>query len=125
MIESYPPVSGPDSLGQVLVVDDEPAILRALGHSISRLGYQAVCASDPAKAVTLLSLRRFDAVVTDLRLPMPSGGVFAAHIAILAPGVPLIVVTGVEDLAEVWRLLGDSSVEAIIPKAAMKDGIGR
>jgi HD-GYP domain-containing protein (c-di-GMP phosphodiesterase class II) len=72
-----------------------------------------------------MSLRRFDAIVADLRLPMPSGGVFAAHIAILAPGVPLIVVTGVEDLGEIWTLLGDSKVEAVIPKRAVKDGIGR
>jgi hypothetical protein len=42
-IESYPPVSGPLSLGQVLVVDDEPALLRALGQAIGHLGYKAVC----------------------------------------------------------------------------------
>jgi putative nucleotidyltransferase with HDIG domain len=125
MIESYPPVSGPLSLGQVLVVDDEPAMLRALGQAVSRLGYQAVCVTDPLKAVTLLSLRRFDAVITDLRLPMPSGGVFPAHVAILAPGVPLIVVTGVQDLGEIWDLLGESKVEAVIPKSAAKEGIAR
>jgi putative nucleotidyltransferase with HDIG domain len=123
MIESYPPISGAPCLGQVLVVDDEPAMVRALGQAISRHGYQAVCIVDPSNAATLLSLRRFDAVVTDLRLPMPSGGVFAAHAAILAPGVPIIVVTGVDDLREVWELLGQSRVEAVIPKSAAKDGL--
>ncbi len=125
MIESYPPVSGPVSLGQVLVVDDEPAMLRALGQAIGQLGYEAVCASDPLKAVTLLSLRRFDAVISDLRLAMPSGGVFAAHVALLAPGVPLIVVTGVDDLRQVWDLLGETRVEAIIPKSDARTGIAR
>lgn len=125
MIESFAPVSGPPCRGHVLLVDDEPEFVRAMGRLISQLGYQAVCATETSQAVTLLSLRRFDAVVTDLRLPMPSGGVFATHVAILSPGVPLIVVTGVENLREVWDLLGETSVEAVVPKTATNGAIAQ
>lgn len=106
----------------MLLVDDEPDVVRAVAHVLSRLGYETVCATETSQAFTLLSLRRFDAVVTDLRLPMPSGEVFAA---ILAPEVPLIVITGAEDLREVSGLLSDTKVEAIIPKAAMNDCLAK
>jgi response regulator RpfG family c-di-GMP phosphodiesterase len=125
MIESFAPVAGSRCGGHVLVVDDEPDVLRALARILTRLGYQAVCATETSQALTLLSLRRFDAVITDLRLPMPSGGVFATHVAVLMPGVPLIVLTGVQDLREVWDLVGAARVEAVIPKPATSDAIGQ
>lgn len=119
MIESFAPSPGSSSCGRVLVVDDETAIVRAMCRLLGDVGYQTVCATEASQALALLSLRRFDAVVTDLRLPMPAGGVFAAHVAVLMPSIPLIVVTGTDDLREVWALLGESRVEAVIPKAAL------
>jgi len=119
MIESSAPGASPDSQGHVLVVDDEECVMRTLGRLVSRLGYRTVGTTKTSEALTLLSLRRFDAIISDLRLPMPTGGVFARHAPSLAPGVPLIVVTGAGDLAEVWDLLGEARVEAVIPKTAV------
>ncbi|HEY3820111.1 MAG TPA: HD domain-containing phosphohydrolase [Polyangiaceae bacterium] len=125
MIESFPPEATSPCVGQVLLVDDESMVVRALGPLISKLGYQTICATETSQALTLLSLRRFDAIVTDLSLPMASGGVFATHVAALVPGVPLIVITGLTDLHEVAELLGDTKVDAIIPKPARNGSIAR
>ena len=104
-------------------MDDEREVLLAIAHLINRFGYETVCTTETSQALMLLSLRRFDAIVTDLRLSMPSGGVFASQAAILAPDVPLIVVTGAGDLQEISDLLGDTRVEAILPKATLNGGL--
>ncbi len=119
MIESFAPAAGSATRGRVLIVDDEPSPLRAMGRLVGQVGFQTVCSTETSQALTLLSLRRFDAVVADLRLPMPSGGVFATHVATITPDVPLIVVTGAADFSEIWGMLGGSRVEAIIPKWAV------
>jgi putative nucleotidyltransferase with HDIG domain len=124
LIESYHPPGMP-CRGQLLVVDHEPDAVRAIAHIVNGLGYEAVCTTETSQALTLLSLRRFDAVVSGLRLPMPSGGVFAAHVAILAPEVPLIVVTGAGDLQEVSDLLSGSKVEAVIPKSDLNGALAK
>jgi response regulator RpfG family c-di-GMP phosphodiesterase len=119
MIESFALADGAPSRGRVLVVDDEPELLRAMSRLLGKAGYQTIGTTETLQALALLSLRRFDAVVTDLRLPMPSGGVFASHVAELTPETPVVVVTGANDLYEVWDLLDGSRVDAVIPKTAM------
>jgi len=43
---------------------------------------------------------------------MPSGGIFAAHVTVLTPDVPVIVATGAGDLHEIAHLLIDSKFES-------------
>ncbi len=60
--------------GRVLIVDDEPIILRAVSRALAR-SHEVVTASDGAEAIELL--RRdsfaFDAVMTDVQMPRASG----------------------------------------------------
>ena len=58
---------------RVLVVDDEPQILRGLGASLRAAGYQVESAANGREALDAAALRPPDAVVLDLRLPDLSG----------------------------------------------------
>jgi two-component system, OmpR family, KDP operon response regulator KdpE len=62
-------VSGP----RVLVVDDEPQILRALETTLTGAGYEVQPAKTGEEALTLAATRPPDAVVLDLILPGKSG----------------------------------------------------
>jgi DNA-binding NtrC family response regulator len=87
----------------VLVVDDDPGMLRAMTKVLAREGMQVTSVSDPAAVVTRLadSEKRFDLVITDLRMPMFSGrGVLA--LASVLPALPVIIITA----------FGGSDVEA-------------
>lgn len=53
---------------ELLVIDDEPTILVALGEYFSERGWEAVISTTMEAAERLLSTRRFDAVIADLRL---------------------------------------------------------
>jgi DNA-binding NtrC family response regulator len=78
----------------VLVVDDDPGMLRAMSKVLAGEGMQVTGVSDPVAVVTKLadSEKRFDVVVTDLRMPMFSGrGVLALASAL--PGLPVIIIT--------------------------------
>jgi two-component system KDP operon response regulator KdpE len=58
---------------RVLVVDDEPQILRALKTSLRGAGYEVETAETAAQALALLAANPPDAVVLDLVLPDGSG----------------------------------------------------
>ena len=58
---------------RVLVVDDEPQILRALQTNLRGAGYDVATAATAAQALTEAAIRPPDAVVLDLLLPDGSG----------------------------------------------------
>ena len=57
----------------VLVVDDEPQILRALQTSLRGAGYEVATAATAGEALTTAAVRPPDAVILDLVLPDGSG----------------------------------------------------
>src|SRR6478672_78777 len=78
----------------VLVVDDDPGMLRAMTKVLASEGMQVTGVSDPVVVVKKLagSEKRFDLVITDLRMPMFSGrGVLALASAL--PEIPVIIIT--------------------------------
>ena len=78
----------------VLVVDDDPGMLRAMMKVLAKEGMQVTGLSDPTAVVTTLaeSELRFDLVITDLRMPAFSGrGVLALASAL--PKLPVIIIT--------------------------------
>lgn len=79
----------------VLIIDDDTGMLRALDKVLTAAGAvttRAQCAGD---AVEILGARekKFDLVITDLRMPFVTGltVVFAIHN--IYPGLPVIVLT--------------------------------
>lgn len=57
----------------VLLVDDQPTILRTLMRFLELKGYNVEIAESVAQAVPLLDARTFAAVVLDIRMPGQSG----------------------------------------------------
>lgn len=61
--------SASTSPAQVLVVDDEPDLRTLYELTLLREGYRVEAAGSLAEAWQLLQARRFDAVITDMKLP--------------------------------------------------------
>jgi len=61
------------SAAQVLVVDDEPDLRTLYELTLLREGYRVEAAGSLAEAVAQLASRKFDAVITDMRLPDGQG----------------------------------------------------
>ncbi len=60
---------------RVLVVDDEPAICKALTTALRRAGYEAVAAQSGDSALAMLASEPFDILLLDLRIPDTRGDV--------------------------------------------------
>ena len=98
-----------------LVVDDNRALAENLAEILRDGGAQVVVAYDGIEALGLAETTRFDALVTDMRMPVMSGAVLVQRIRVLDPLLPAIVVsayTGESDLAEARS----EGVLAVLPK---------
>src|SRR5213080_2387256 len=113
----------------VLVVDHDPGMLRAMASVLANEGMQVTSVSDPVAVVKKLadSERRFDLVITDLRMPMFSGrGVLALAGAL--PNLPVIIVTafgGPDVEAQALRLGAFAFLEKPVAAAQLIEVVKR
>jgi two-component system KDP operon response regulator KdpE len=88
----------------VLVVDDEPQILRALGVILRNAGYVVATAATKSEALDAVSVRPPDAMVLDLVLPDGSGVEVTSEVRTWS-SLPIIVLSAVGDEREKVRAL--------------------
>jgi two-component system KDP operon response regulator KdpE len=78
---------------RVLVVDDEPAIRRALRPPLTELGFEMTEASRGEMALELLRTEPFDAVLLDVNMPGIGGIETLRRMRALAPRLPILMLT--------------------------------
>jgi two-component system response regulator PilR (NtrC family) len=78
---------------QILVVDDEPDLRTLYELTLLREGYRVETAENLAQAFAQLSERRFDAIITDMRLPDGLGMALIHHIKTQQRGERCVVIT--------------------------------
>jgi response regulator RpfG family c-di-GMP phosphodiesterase len=88
----------PTAEGRILVIDDEPNICRLLQRYLGRLGYEVQTAGNAPDALDLLAKGRFDLVLTDLRLPGPSGLDLLVEVRSRSPGTRTILMSAHADV---------------------------
>jgi two-component system KDP operon response regulator KdpE len=93
-----------DQRKHVLVVDDEPQIVRGLRVILRDAGYDVEAATTKQEALDAVAVRPPDAVVLDLVLPDGSGVDVCAEIRTWS-GLPIIVLSAVGDEREKVRAL--------------------
>jgi two-component system KDP operon response regulator KdpE len=81
----------------VLVVDDEPPILRFLRTSLTAAGHRVVTTESAAAALAALKTEKPDIVILDLGLPDRSGFEVIAAIREQHPALPIIVLSARSD----------------------------
>ena len=57
----------------MLVVDDEPSIVRGLTRLLRHEGYEVTAARNGCEALAQLHHQRYDVILTDLRMPTLDG----------------------------------------------------
>jgi two-component system, OmpR family, KDP operon response regulator KdpE len=99
---------------RILVVDDEPQIVRALKVILRSAGYASEQAESKQEALNALSVRPPDAMVLDLVLPDGSGVDVCAEVRRWS-SLPIIVLSAVGDEREKVRAL-DAGADDYITK---------
>src|SRR4051794_34679554 len=81
------------SVIRVLVVDDEPAIRRALRPPLEALGFEVTEVSRGEKALQVLRAENFDCVLLDVNMPGIGGVETLKRIRVFAPRLPVLMLT--------------------------------
>ena len=79
--------------GKILLVDDDPGLLRLLSIRLRAEGYEIEAVESAAKALAALNRFRPDLVITDLRMDKMDGLGLLSELQTRSPGLRVIIVT--------------------------------
>ena len=79
--------------GRILIVDDDPGLLRLMSIRLSQYGFTVDAAESAAAALQAMQARRPDAVISDLRMDGMDGIGLLSALQEKHPGVPVIMLT--------------------------------
>ena len=91
-------------MGRILVVEDEPAILRGLADNLRREQHEVFTAEDGEEGYRLVNEKRPDLVILDLMLPKLSGYEVCRKMRAEGMTMPILILTARGD--ETDRVLG-------------------
>jgi signal transduction histidine kinase/ActR/RegA family two-component response regulator len=113
------PPQAPASWLRILIVDDDPLLLKSLSDTLELDGHVVVTANGGQAGIDAFRAARpdqgFDAVITDLGMPYVDGRRVAAAVKASAAAMPVILLTG-------WgqRLVADGDVPAHVDRVLSK-----
>jgi CheY-like chemotaxis protein len=80
---------------RILVVDDDPQVLKLFTRILTRGGYEVHTAESGKQSLALLNtFERFDLMVLDLSMPAPDGFEVLKEMRAVQPGLRTLVVSG-------------------------------
>ena len=99
----------------VLLVDDDDDVLHLLAWAFVDNGFEVAAVDSGTRAVEMLAIGSFDALVTDLRLPDFSGAEIIRQMRDLGVVIPTVVISGYAGCLEASRL-HELGVDGVLPK---------
>lgn len=113
------------SKGKVLLVDDDPLIIRMYEYKLSRDGYQVLLAFDGEKAILTAKLEKPDIILLDLMMPRMNGVETLKFLRKESDtkDIPVIILTNLGDDKAYVDLTKDIGAEGYLVKAdtSLKD----
>ncbi|MEA1971885.1 MAG: response regulator [Candidatus Cloacimonadota bacterium] len=79
---------------KILVVDDEENIREIISEFLETIGYDVVGAEDGSQAIRECGNKKFDLVITDIRMPNMNGLDLLKKLKKIMPDLPVILMTG-------------------------------
>ncbi len=96
---------------KILVVDDEPSILRLLQEALTQWGYQVTCAGSGKVALEAIRGDLFDAVLTDIRMPEMTGLDLLREIKRHDESTEVVMMTGYPTIASAVEALKEGAYD--------------
>ena len=104
-------IEQPSESKVVMVVEDEPRVRKLLIHMLKDLGYRTVeVANVPEAQAVALKTQTFDVLLSDMRLPGPSGTVFAQELVETRPDTKVVMMFGNPQAVDSHAMLGANAV---------------
>jgi len=100
----------------LLLLDDEPNILRAMTRTLRPAGYRILTATRAQEAFELLTGEEVQVIISDQRMPEMSGTEFLRHVTELYPDAIQIVLSGYTDLRTVTEAINEGAIYKFLTK---------
>lgn len=97
---------------RILLVEDQESVRAALRMMLQLDGHQVTEAGNGAEALSLFTIGEFDIVITDFVMPVMEGGELAVSLKLLAPSLPILMITA----SEKARGNVENAVDALLNK---------
>ncbi len=97
----------------ILLVDDDPELLKALTKVLEKEGYEVVAQPDAVAAIEYVnrSSKLFNLVITDVSMPKMKGTTFLSTIKTAFPNWPVIVITAFGDWGQYMEAMREGAFE--------------
>ncbi len=99
---------------RILIVDDEEKMRRVLQLVLRREGYAIELAQDGRQAQEFLRAGRFDAVITDLKMPEADGMSLLRAVGELDPDLPVIILTAYGTVPSAVQAMKEGAVDYLL-----------
>ena len=99
---------------RVLIADDEESVRQLVAAVLEQSGYIVHAAVDGVEALGEMRKRRFDAVISDFRMPRLDGEQFLLLCRLMWPDVPVLLLSA--DLREVPPSLKQHGASTLVSK---------
>jgi DNA-binding NtrC family response regulator len=105
---------------KVLVVDDEPIVLKSCRRVLEAEGWEMISASSVAEALSILEGLAPDMMLIDVKMPIHDGMYLMRKVREQRPGIPIIVMSGYAT-GETIREAKDLGAAIFLPKPFTPD----
>jgi len=78
---------------KILIIDDEPSLLKSLIKTLEKKGYDVIAFEDPLLAIEHLKEEKIDLIISDLKIPKMDGIQLLHHVKTSYPNTPVILIT--------------------------------
>ncbi len=101
---------------RLLLVDDEPGVLKALTRVFRQEAYEVVTAADAREGLLRLGEQTIHLVISDYMMPGMNGAEFLKQVKVLSPDTLRIMLTGHADTGAVMGAINEGAVYKFILK---------
>jgi two-component system KDP operon response regulator KdpE len=110
---------------KVLLVDDEPAIRRALRATLNELGFSTTETSRGEEALQVAQTNTFDVVLLDINMPGIGGMKTLLRLRALAPSLPILMLTVRDDEEDKIEALEGGADDYITKPFSLRECVAR
>lgn len=113
----------PSGGAYVLVIDDDPDVLRTVTSLVEVLGHRVTGFTNPRKALEAIAREAYDVVITDLGMPGMSGTELVRELIVEHPDLPILILTGWGADIEIDHDIS-AHVQSLLSKPITLDALG-
>ena len=101
---------------KILLVDDESSILDFLAAYLEKNGYETECFEDAEKAIAKFKESPFDAVISDVKMPVMNGLELMDRVKEHNPNIARVILSGHADIKLVLDAVNRGGIDRYLTK---------